>query len=173
MTAVNPVAPQSVALPGTVGAAQQEMPLTFEQKLLDYIARHQAEGLARGQHLGNPAALGGEALKSLKGYFERATALQESWARKAHVVSENREGMKPAGGGLQLASLPGGPASDRMEPVMPKSGSGEKIASVSDAELDRTVDALMQIMHFTVETNMLTSATHNVSKSVMTLIHGQ
>ena len=173
MATVNPVAPQSAALPNPVGVSQQDMPLSFEQKLLDYVSRHQAEGLARAQHLANPAALGGEALKSLKGYFERATALQESWARKARIMSEHGDGMRSAGGGLQLASLPGGPASDSMEPVMGTSSHGEKISRISDAELDRTVEALMQMMNFSVETNMITSATHNVSKSVMTLIHGQ
>jgi hypothetical protein len=168
MAAVNPIASQSTALPNPVGVAEQNMPLSGEQKLLDYIAGHQAEGLAKAQHLGNPAALGGEALKSLKGYFERGTALQESWARKARVMSENGEG-----GGVQLASLPAGPASEWLEPVAAKRGAGEKIASISDTELQRTVDVLMKMMNYSVETNMITSATHNVSKSVMTLIHGQ
>jgi hypothetical protein len=172
MAAINPVAAENAALPSPAGVAQQDMPLTLEQRLLDYIARHQAEGLAKGQHFANPAALGGEALKSLKGYFERATALQESWARKANVMSKNREAMGSAGG-LQLASLPGGPASERMEPTEPKRGAGEKIAGITDAELNRTVEQLMEMMQYSVETNMLTSVTHNVSKSVMTLIHGQ
>ena len=173
MAAVNPVAPESAALPNTIGAAQQDVPLTLEQKLLDYIARHQAEGLAKGQHLGNPAALGGEALKTLKGYFERATALQESWARKAHVMSENGEGILSSGGG-QLATLPGGPASKRLEPgVVRAGGAGEKIAGITDADLDRTVEALMQVMRYSMETGMITTATNNVSKSATTLLRGQ
>ena len=44
---------------------------------------------------------------------------------------------------------------------------------VTEAELDRTVDALMQVMHYSVETTMITSATHNVGRSVLSLIHGQ
>jgi len=172
MTAVNPVTPQSVAVPNAASADPQSAPLTREQTLLDYIAQHQAEGLAKSQHLGNPAALSGEALKSLKGYFERATALQESSARKAHVMSENGEGIL-ANGGTQLATLPNGPASSQIEPAMGKTDSTEKVASISDTQLERTVDALMQVMRFGVETNFITSATHNASKSVTTLIHGQ
>jgi hypothetical protein len=172
MAAVNPVAPQSAQMPENVGVVQKDTPITFEQNLLNYIANHQAEGLAKGQHLGNPAALGGEALKSLKGYFERGTALQDGWARKVRIMSENGEGT-PSAGGVQLASLPGGPANEQLEPAMAKSGAGEKIAGITDSELGRTVEALMKVMEYGVETNMITSATHNVSKSITSLIHGQ
>lgn len=172
MAAVNPVAPQSAALPSTVGVAQQDMPLTLEQKLLDYIARNQAEGLAKGEHLGNPAALGGEALKSLKGYFERTTSLQESWARKARIMTENGEG-NLSKGGTQLAVLQSGPASERLEPAMAKGSPGEKIAGITEADLDRTVEALMQVMRYGMETGMITTATGNVSKSATTLTRGQ
>lgn len=172
MAAVNPVAPQSSVPAETVGVAQKEAP-SLEHKLLDYIARHQAEGLAKGQQLGNPAALGGEALKSLKGYFERATALQDSAVRKANMKKESVEGAQSATGGLQLTSLPSGPAGQHMDPVMAKSGSGERIASISDTDLERTVEALVQSMHYSVETTLISTATNNVTKSAMTLLHGQ
>lgn len=171
MAAVNPVAPGAVP-PETVGLAQKEAP-ALEHKLLDYIARHQAEGLAKGQHLGNPAALGGEALKSLKGYFERATALQDNAVRKANMMKESGEGVQSATGGMQLASLPSGPAGQRMDPVMAKSGPGEKIAPVTDMDLERTVEALVQAMQYGVETSLISAATNNVTKSAMTLLHGQ
>ena len=171
MAAVNPVA--SGAVPAeTAGVAQKDAP-TLEHKLLDYIAQHQAEGLSRGQHLGNPAALSGEALKSLKGYFERATALQESAVRKANMMKESGEGVQSATGGMQLASLPSGSAGQRMDPVMAKGAPGEKIAAVSDTDLDRTVEALMQAMQYNVETTLISTATNNVTKSAMTLLHGQ
>jgi hypothetical protein len=172
MAAVNPVASQSAMPPETVGVAQKEAP-TLEHKLLDYIARHQAEGLARGQHLGNPAALSGEALKSLKGYFERATALQDSAVRKANKMKDGSEGVQTATGGLQLTSLPSGPAGQSMDPVTAKRGAGEKIAAVSDTDLERTVEALVQAMQYNVETTLISTATNNVTKSAMTLLHGQ
>ena len=171
MAALNPVAPQNAALPNAGGVGQQTASPTMEQRLLDYISRYQAEGLAKGQHLSNPAALGGEALKSLKGYFERATALQESWAKKAQVMSENGEGILSSGN-MQLTSLPGGPASARLEPAMAKSGSAEKVQGISDNDLERTVEALMQVMQYSVETTLISTATNNVSKSAMTLIRG-
>jgi hypothetical protein len=174
MTVANAAMSPMDAQSSVAEAAQNDSTHVMEQRLLDYVARYQADGLAQGRHLGNPAALAGEALKSLKGYFERANALQDNWARKAQGMSENEMGTRSAtAGGLQLASLPGGPANERLGPAIARTESGDKIRGISDAELDRTVEALMQVMHYSVETNMITSATHNVSKSVMSLLHGQ
>jgi hypothetical protein len=172
MTVVTPVAGQGEALSSVATSAPQELSATFEQKMLDYVARHQAEGLASGQHLGNPAALGGEALKSLKGYFERSNVLQESWARKAHNMSGDGKGLQPEGG-MQLVSLPAGPASQRIEPPMANVSSGERVESISEKALERTIDALMQTMRYTTESTMITTATHNATRSITSLIHGQ
>lgn len=172
MAAVNPIVSQGAAPPQTVGMTPPDQAASLEQKMLDYIAAHQAEGLAKGQHLGNPSALAGEALKTLKGYFERATALQESAARKTQAMDTNGDGIGSQGG-LQLASLPSGPASERLGQAGPTGGSGQKVAAITESDLEHTVEALMKMMHYTVESTMIGSATSNVTKSVMTLIHGQ
>jgi hypothetical protein len=172
MAAVNPIMSQSAGAPTTAGALPEERALSLEQKMLDYIAAHQAEGLAKGQQLGNPSALAGEALKTLKGYFERATALQDSAARRTQAMDTNGNSLGSEGG-LQLASLSPGPASGQLERAGASRGPGEKISAITDADLEHTVEALMKMMHYTVESTLIGTATNNVSKSVMTLIHGQ
>jgi hypothetical protein len=176
MAAVTPVAPNSTAtIEGSIEAinpVRQGGP-TSEQKLLDYIARFQAEGLARAQHLANPAAMSGEALKALNGYFERATALQDAAARKVHVMSEQGDGLL-SGGSKELATLPGGPARERLEPAVHRAGApGQKVEAISDAELNRAVDALMEVLRYSMDTAMVTTATNNISKSATTLTRGQ
>jgi hypothetical protein len=176
MAAVTPVSPNnSLPLQPVDPAGPAKNSLTAEQRLMDYIARFQAEGLARGQHLANPAALGGEALKALNGYFERATALQENAARKARAMSDDNSEIKAQDGATQIAQLPAGPASDRLEPIaeIGEAPVERKVSGITDAELDRTVEALMAVMGYGVETSMITTATNNISKSSSTLIRGQ
>jgi hypothetical protein len=176
MSAVTPVAPHGAApMQSQVDAAPsgQNGQMT-EQRLLDYITRFQAEGLAKAQHLANPAALSGEALKTLNGYFERANALQDSAARKARVMSESSDGMFSNGTAQQLPALPGGPARERLEPAT-RSGNlpAQQVEGVTDAELSRTVDVLVEVMRYGMEASMISTATSNVSKSAMTLTRGQ
>lgn len=175
MNAVTPVAPQTPVPLQSAADAVSPLPqngLTAEQRLLDYIARFQAEGLARGQHLGNPAAMSGEALKSLKGYFERATALQDRASGKVGAMSESADGVM-ANTESQLPALPGGPARERLEPARNAEGPAQRVDSISDAELNRTVDALMEVLRYSMETSMITTATGNISKSATTLTRGQ
>jgi hypothetical protein len=177
MAAVPPVAPNnSLPLQPIDPVGPSRNTLTAEQRLVDYIARFQAEGLASGKHLANPAALGGEALKALNGYFERATALQEGAARKAQAMSDDRNQLTTVQDGAeQVAQLPGGPASDRLETISSvEAVSAEpKVTGITEAELDRTVEALMAVMGYSVETSMITTAANNISKSSSTLIRGQ
>jgi hypothetical protein len=176
MTAVTPVAPNSTAT--VEGAIESVNPVrqsgpTSEQRLLDYIARFQAEGLARAQHLANPAAMSGEALKALNGYFERATALQDAAARKVQVMSDQGDGAA-SGTGKELATLPGGPARERLEPAIHRaSAPGQKIEAITEAKMSRAVDALMEVLRYSMDTAMVTTATNNISKSATTLTRGQ
>ena len=146
---------------------------TSEQKLVDYVMRFQAEGLARAQHLANPAAISGEAVQALKGYLERASALYDSAARKARVMSESGDGLMTKGSN-QLAVLPGGPARERLEPAVHASGEPvQKPENITDAELGQAVDVLVDVLRYSMETAMVSTATNNVSKSAMTLTRGQ
>jgi hypothetical protein len=176
MTAVNPVASYNAAAidPGAAQAMTQPgMPAGSEQKLIDYIARFQAHGVQTGNALSNPSALGGEALKALKGYFERASSLQDAFTRKAHAMSNDENGTSASHDGNQLPALQGGRESERSGAAAPNGERIEKVAGVSDADLDRAVEALMQVMSYSMETSMITTASNNVSKSASTLIRGQ
>lgn len=172
MTAVTPVSPDISTPLSPAQSVPGQNSLTAEQRLLDYILRFQAEGLTSGQQLGNPAALSGEALKALKSYFERANGLQENAARKVRAMS-NGEGIMPQGD-VQLPALPGGPARELLEPAVRRSeGVAEKVAGITDAELNHAVDALMRVLQYGMETAMVTTATNNISKSATTLTRGQ
>src|SRR5688572_7782759 len=107
MTATTPISPSAAAPMQSQQAVEpiQNNP-TAEQKLMEYIARFQAQGLASAQHLGNPAAISGEALKSLKGYFERATSLQDKARAKEKVMSNQGDDTTT----LTASSLPNLPA---------------------------------------------------------------
>ena len=173
MTAAMPVSPNAASptlSSQTIQPAQNG--LTAEQKLLDYIMRFQAQGLSSAQHLGNPAAISGEALKTLKGYFERATALQDKISNKGKVMSgtgDNGSMLTEA----QLPDLPAGPARAPFEATRGIEKVGEKPESLSLVELQKVMDVMLEIMHYSLETSMVTSATGNISKSVSTLIRGQ
>lgn len=172
MAAITPVAPDSTA--SFVEAVQpvRQNGSNAEQRLLDYVARFQAEGLAKGQHLANPAAISGEALKSLKGYFERASTLQDSAARKVQRMSESGEGTAQSGG--QLTPLPGGPARERLEPAIHRAGEpAQRVEAVSDNELSRLVDVLVETTRFTMDTSLITAAGNNIARSATTLTRGQ
>ncbi len=176
MDALSPVA-QNRTMPTettalAVTSVRENGPIT-EQRLLDYLMRFQAEGLVKAQHLANPAAMSGEAIMALKGYFERTSALYDSAARKAQVMNESGDGIM-SGGNNQLPALPAGPARERLEPTMSQTGlPAERVAGITDAELSRAVNMLVEIMHYGMETAMVTTATNNVSKSAMTLTRGQ
>ncbi len=173
MTPATPI-PPSAASPTQSPQAMESSQngLTAEQRLIDYIVRFQAQGLASAQHLGNPAAISGEALKALKGYLERAAALQDK-------LSEKGTGMSSTGDDgaflteAQLPDLPAGPARAPFEPTSRIEGVGGRTESLSMVELQRVMDVMLEIMHYSLETSMVTSATGNVSKSVSTLIRGQ
>jgi hypothetical protein len=47
------------------------------------------------------------------------------------------------------------------------------VQPVADAELDRTVEILMQVLSFAVETNLVASGSGSISRSVNTLLRGQ
>lgn len=169
-TPVSPFAASPTQSPQAMEPSQNG--LTAEQRLIDYIVRFQAQGLASAQHLGNPAAISGEALKALKGYFERAAGLQDR-------LSEKGKGMSSTGddGAMlteaQLPDLPAGPARAPFEPTSRIEEVGEKTENLSLVELQRVMDVMLEIMHYSLETSMVTSATGNVSKSVSTLMRGQ
>lgn len=167
--AQNGVAPSQAMTPGAPGGNT----VTAEQTLLDYVARFQAEGLASRQGLANPAALSGEALKALKGYFDRATDLQDSAVRKAQMMSENGSDLVPRSEG-EVSTLPGGPARENLEPAAAQiEASADKVSGISNAELDQTIEALMTVLHYGMETSLIASASHNISRSGNTLLRGQ
>lgn len=172
MPSVNPIAAPDAF--GPTGVAQTTTPMA-EQKLLDYLAQYQAQGLQSGRNMGNPSALSGEALRALNGYFERATNLQEMASRKASAMSETGDkALVPAQSGQPSAALQTG-SPEVLQPAHEQTAlePAESVPPVDEAELERTIEVLLKVMHYSMETGMITTASGNISKSTQTLIRGQ
>jgi len=159
-----------------VGQFEQQSGPISERKLFEYVAEIQAQSGMSGKapHLANPAALGGETLRLLQGYFERANKLHDSTSKRVQFMSEDSSRGAASAGNSDLTGLHGGPARQNFEPA--ERGAQDGVASVKpvgDADLDRTVDMLMRVLSFAVETNLLASGSGSVSRSVNTLLRGQ
>ena len=171
MAAMVPVAPNGTGTSVQPVQHVGQNGMSAEQQMLDYIMRFQAEGLAKGQNLANPSAISGEALKSLKGYFERANALQDRATGKVQKMSESAEGKVETG---QLPALPGGPARERLEPAVQRTDvPAQRVEAVSDSELSRLVEVLVETTRFSMDTALITAAGNNIGKSATTLTRGQ
>ena len=142
-----------------------------EQARFDAGANAQGGGLGGVHHLANPAALAGELLDSLRGYFERA----QSIAKTTRTIESNR-GQDDGDGLTRVAmradelDLHGGPARESLEP--PDNGVSPPVG-VSLAQLQRTMEVALASMSFTNETALLASGTSQVSHSANTLLRGQ
>ncbi|HEY7644812.1 MAG TPA: hypothetical protein VH858_07225 [Hyphomicrobiales bacterium] len=156
----------------TRGASQQIAPAAgSEQRLIDYIAHLQSQGVTNPS-FSNPQALVGEAMKSLKGYFERANGMNDHLSVKGKRMDKSEDAAL-AGQSDAQSALPSGPAGEKLEPASAEQGQIEGAGSVTVKEIERLSDMLAESMRFCMETNIVGTGVANVSKSVMTLIRGQ
>lgn len=147
--------------------------LSAQHKLVEYITQLQARGGGYGHDVANPAALGSEALKLLKGYLERADRLQEMTGARVNKMEENAVLTPPNEEGLQNAVFTPGPAEQYFKPPAPVGDKVESIPALSSTDLDRAIQMLSEILSFSTETTFISVATTNVSKSANTLVRGQ
>jgi hypothetical protein len=173
---VTPVTPAPAEAPGAAGRSDpQQGNVTSERKLFEYVAEIQAQSLMAGKagHLANPAALGGETLRLLQGYFDRAGKVQDMTSKKVHFMSDDKS-QAAAAAKDDGPPVHAGPARQQLEPAVPSAGGAVSgVQPVADAELDRTVEILMQVLSFAVETNLVASGSGSISRSVNTLLRGQ
>jgi hypothetical protein len=179
MPGIVPVAapnPAPVEPTGAVGPYERHTGLTSERKLFEYVAELQAQSMLSGKalQLANPAALGGETLRLMQGYFDRANKLQDMNSKKVQFMGEDSSERAKAPDERDAGDLHAGPASRNFEPALGGSqGSAAKVDAIGDTDLDRTVEMLMRVLNFAVETNLVASGSGAVSRSVNTLIRGQ
>ncbi len=158
---------------GSDGAAGQLVSYALERKLADYVAALQVEG-AYGRQLSTPSALGSEAARLLKDYLDRASSVQDHARRKVGPMSERTELAGASREGVELASLPAGPASSDLGPAPSlQDHDSLGLTGVSGQDLERAVQLLSEMLSFSFETAFIGTATTNVSKSANTLLHGQ
>lgn len=171
-----PLTPAPAEAPGAAGRSDPQSNVTSERKLFEYVAEIQAQSLMAGKagHLANPAALGGETLRLLQGYFDRAGKVQDLTSKKVQFMSDDK-GQAAAAAKDDGPPVHAGPARQQLEPAMAQSAGGavNGVQPVADSELDRTVEILMQVLSFAVETNLVASGSGSISRSVNTLLRGQ
>lgn len=158
---------------GAVGSFEQHSALTSERKLFDYVAEIQAQSLVNGKapHLANPAALGGETLRLLQGYFDRANKLYGSSSKKVNMMSENSGQIDKS---ADQNPLHAGPAHSHLQSAEARGQtSTDAIPAVTDSELSRAAEMMLQVLRFGLEVNFISSSAGSMSKSVNTLIRGQ
>jgi hypothetical protein len=149
--------------------AQQPASLGSEQKLIDYIAHLQSQGVTT-QSFNNPAGLASEAMKSLKGYLERANSLSDQVARRMKGMDQSES---EAAFGGNVEELPGGPASQSLtESQASDNGGADGMSKVTMSELQRLSEVLTESLRYGAETTVVSTAAGNISKSVTTLMHG-
>ncbi len=172
------------ALPITVGldsrpmtdtgavAALQKTAYANDRTLTDYVAQLQAQG-AFGQQLGNPAALGSEALKFLNSYFDRVSSLDKGSSKKVGAMSESKglEGAEVAS--VDNSGLPPGPAGQMLETASPGDATGDyRVSGIGGHDVESAIAMLSELLSFAVETQAITAMTSNVTKSTTTLLRG-
>ena len=152
--------------------ARQTASLNSEQKLIDYIARLQTQGLTT-QSFSNPTGLASEALRSLKGYFERANSLNDQMRRKVNRMDQDEDLASLAQADHDTEMLPSGPAGQALEPAGASGQELEAASKVTQNEIERLCMVLIESARYGAESAVITTASGNVNKSVMMLVRGQ
>jgi hypothetical protein len=161
----------------TAAPAQQTASLNSEQnaqqRLVDFIAGLQAQGLT-AQKFSTPAGLASEALRSLKGYFERANSLDDQMSRRVNGMNQNEDLESLSHAEREGQALPGGPASQTLEPAVTSAkAETDRVDKITLSEIERLCDELIEMAQYGAETAVVSTAGGNVSQSVMTLVRGQ
>jgi hypothetical protein len=144
-----------------------------ETKLLDYIAKLQAEGMSR-QQFANPAALGNEAFKVLRGYLQHVRDFQVNGDIKGGGMSNADLSTPREGKADAEAALAPGPAKQSLETASAAGGApAGEMNGVSGPELNRAIELLSGMLNLSLEMTFVGTATSNVTKSANTLIRGQ
>lgn len=160
---------------GTTGRSEVAS-FTSERKLSEYVAEIQAQSLAAGKAglLANPAALGGEAMKLLKGYFDRLNKTENLTSKKVNFMSEDKGQGADAAAKDNGSPVHGGPARQHFEPTAQTASGGavDGIQPMAEPELSRTAEMLLQSLRLASEGSLIASAASGFQRSTNTLLRG-
>lgn len=175
LTGVLPVAlePAQSASDQSANALQKSANIV-DRTLVDYVGTFQAQG-ALGQQIGNPAAIGSEALRILDGYLQRVSNFRNKTGERVSAMSgntDNSAGIEVAA--VDSAGLAPGPAARMLESSSTPSGvqGQEGVSSIGGRDVDHAIQMLSEILSFALETTAITSITTNITKSTSTLLRG-
>lgn len=152
------------------GAEPLSPPMNSERDLLDFAASVRSSPMAGMPQAANPAALAGEIMGGLKGYFDKAQAMQD------RIMSQRLT--SGDGAGVNVASLEpsaGPEGSSRLPGSEETAGDGSmsEFRKVGLAELERAQELALQSQFFLAETTVVTHAAGNIPHSINTLLKGQ
>jgi hypothetical protein len=159
------------AVPDAGSAAPGSM---TERALQDFVAGLQSSSMSGASQFANPAALASDLLSSLRGYVERAQAIQKA-NRSMESSAADGDGVP-----VELASLTdesrtsphGGPARESLEPA-DLSGDLSGRTRVSLGEIRRAMDLALASVSFSTETALVSRGASQISHSANTLLRGQ
>jgi hypothetical protein len=156
------------ALSGESGASAVN-----EKRMFDFFADVKATAIANGTsaQYANPAALGGEALRSMGGYLKQTARVQEMLNSKKDVRVTSAESADEA----QEAkpALHAGPAKEQLSTTGRAEGgvSSPTVATIEDLSL--LADRYTEIMKFSVMTSVVTGGASIAGHAVTSLTKGQ
>src|SRR5262249_36822613 len=146
ITAVPAVSAETV--PAPADRAVSERPLS------DLMAEMQQSPAANAAHLANPAALAGEVLGGLRGFFERSQFLERAPRMRQRQEADNAGVYAALTPESAQTDLHGGPAREPLEPLDAESQVSTPVA-LSLAQLSRAMDLALASMNFATETSLV------------------
>jgi hypothetical protein len=176
MSVTPPLAPSSVA-PSPVAPSNEAQPnpnALSDHNIFDYAVALEQSAVGGGGRLANPAALVGEVVENLRGFFKRARRMSKSIDR-TEAASQGGLSAADTWGRSELAStLHPGPAQARLDPI--GSGFGNSAVEETDdgPELTRQLtDELFNTALVEIQASLIATGSGRLSNSVNTLLRGQ
>jgi hypothetical protein len=152
MTTLTPMVSVSPAADAPLGSVR-------EQQLFDYFAARAQSGavdFAGLNRLANPGQLLGSALGSMRGFVEKAQQMGRLMEikRSGHMQAQSKE--------AEAASGKGGHAGASSQPL----------STVGDRDFDRAIEAMSEVLGFSVQSSFITGVVSQTGRSWNALTRG-
>jgi hypothetical protein len=180
MSAIPPLAapvtpsPGATPAPGETTDAATASTRVPERQIFDYAVELQQAALNDGGRLANPAALVGDVVEGLRGFFERARRSANFTKELEHKSHDGLLTTNASTIGEPPSTLHGGPAQQSLEPIgtdydRPASSEIDDTGELAD----RLTDEMLNAAFVHVQARLIAAGTGHISGSVNTLLKGQ
>ena len=171
-----PATPSLGAAPGSgetaeAAGANARLP---ERQIFDYAIELQQAALNDGGRLANPAALVGEVVEGLRGFFERARRASQFTKELENKSHDNLLTTEAATANEPHSALHRGPAQQSLDPIGTDYERPASSEIDDNGELaDRLTDEMLNAAFVRVQATLIAAGTGHISGSVNTLLRGQ